>query len=120
MADLDNGVELIVGVRQDPRFGPVAMVGLGGIYTAVIPDVGTALAPVSARTAERLLRSLRGAALLSGARGRPEVDIGAAADAIACITQMAAAHPELMDVEVNPLLVLTSGVLALDARVLPR
>ena len=120
MADLDNGVELIVGVRQDPRFGPVAMVGLGGIYTEVIHDVGTALAPVSARTAERLLRSLRGAALLSGARGRPAVDIGAAAEAIACITQMAAAHPELMDVEVNPLLVLPSGVVALDARVLPR
>ena len=118
MADLTDGVEVIVGVRRDPRFGPVAMVGLGGVYTEVIHDVATALAPVSAMQAERMLRSLRGAALLMGARGRPAVDVAAAARVIALITAVAAAHPELTDVEVNPLLVRPHGALALDARLL--
>ena len=118
MADLTDGVEVIVGVRRDPRFGPVAMVGLGGVYTEVIHDVATALAPVSAMQAERMLRSLRGAALLMGARGRPAVDVAAAARVIALITAVAAAHPELADVEVNPLLVRPRGALALDARLL--
>jgi len=118
MADLTDGVEVIVGVRRDPRFGPVAMVGLGGVYTEVIQDVATALAPVSAMQAERMLRSLRGAALLMGARGRPAVDVAAAARVIALITAVAAAHPELTDVEVNPLLVRPHGALALDARLL--
>ncbi|MCX6460763.1 MAG: acetate--CoA ligase family protein [Actinobacteria bacterium] len=118
MADLTDGVEIIVGVRRDLRFGPVAMVGLGGVYTEVIHDVATALAPVSATHAERLLRSLRGAALLAGARGRPPVDVAAAAAVISTITEVAAAHPELTDVEVNPLLVRPVGALALDARLL--
>jgi succinyl-CoA synthetase beta subunit len=119
MADLSEGVELIVGVRRDPRFGPVAMVGLGGIYTEVIHDVATALAPVSAHHVERLLRSLRGSALLTGARGRRPVDVAAAARVVALVTDVAAAHPELADVEVNPLLVTPDGALALDARTLP-
>jgi hypothetical protein len=119
MADLSEGVELIVGVRRDPRFGPVAMVGLGGIYTEVIHDVATALAPVSAHHVERLLRSLRGSALLTGARGRPSVDIPEASRIVALITELAAAHPELADVEVNPLLVTPNGAQALDARTLP-
>jgi acyl-CoA synthetase (NDP forming) len=119
MADLTDGVELIVGVRQDPRFGPVALVGLGGVLTEVLRDVATVLAPVTPAAAERALRSLRGAPLLGGVRGRPAVDVAAAAAVVARVTGVAAAHPELADVEVNPLLVSPRGALALDARVLP-
>jgi hypothetical protein len=68
---------------------------------------------------ERLLRSLRGSALLTGARGRRPVDVVAAARVVALVTEVAAAHPELADVEVNPLLVTPHGALALDARTLP-
>lgn len=118
MADLTDGVELIVGVQQDPRFGPVALVGLGGVLTEVLHDVVTVLAPVTPAAAERALRSLRGAPLLVGVRGRPEVDVAAAAAVVARVTQVAAAHPELADVEINPLLVTPFGALALDARVL--
>ena len=117
MADLRNGIELIVGVQRDPRFGPVAMVGLGGIYTEVLADVAFALAPVDADTARGLLENLRAAALLRGVRGRPPVDIGAAATAIAAITATAAAHPEIAELEVNPLLVTPDGALGLDARI---
>jgi succinyl-CoA synthetase beta subunit len=117
MADLHNGIELIVGVRSDPRFGPVAMVGLGGIYTEVLADVVFALAPVDATTARQMLENLRGAALLRGVRGRPPVNLGAAATAIAAITAAAAAHPEIAELEVNPLLVTPDGALGLDARI---
>jgi acyl-CoA synthetase (NDP forming) len=119
MADLTDGVELIVGIRQDPRFGPVALVGLGGVLTEVLCDVVTLLAPVTPAAAERGLRSLRGAPILTGVRGRPAVDVAAAAAVVARVTEVAAAHPELADVEVNPLLVTPRGALALDARVLP-
>ncbi|MCX5402992.1 acetate--CoA ligase family protein [Streptomyces sp. NBC_00335] len=116
MADLSDGVELIVGVNRDPRFGPVAMVGLGGVLTETLRDVAFALAPVPARRAEELLRGLRSAALLAGVRGRPALDVAAAAAVIERITTVAAAHPEIAELEVNPLLVRPDGALALDAR----
>ncbi|WP_407547932.1 acetate--CoA ligase family protein [Streptomyces sp. Pv4-95] len=118
MADTTDGVELIVGVNHDPRFGPVAMVGLGGVLTEALHDVAFALAPVPAERAEQLLAGLRTSALLKGVRGRPAVDIAAAAAAVERITTFAAAHPEITEIEVNPLLVRPDGALALDARAL--
>jgi acyl-CoA synthetase (NDP forming) len=118
MAPIDEGVELIIGCRQDPRFGPVLLVGLGGVYTELLRDVRTALAPVDAAHVETLLHELRGAPLLTGMRGRAALDIGAAVRAAAALSSFAAAHPEVAEVEVNPLLVLPRGALALDARII--
>ncbi|OPF83910.1 CoA-binding protein [Streptomyces antioxidans] len=117
MADPRDGVELIVGVRRDPRFGPVAMLGLGGVTTEVLRDVAFALAPLTPGQARELLDRLRSAALLHGVRGRPAVDLDALAHAIAAITGMAAAHPEIAELEVNPLLATPRGCQGLDARV---
>ncbi|MFF7041353.1 acetate--CoA ligase family protein [Streptomyces massasporeus] len=116
MADLTDGIELIVGVNRDPRFGPVAMVGLGGILAEALRDVAFTLAPVPADRAATLLRGLRTATLLDGVRGKPPVDVDAAAKAIETITAFAAAHPEIAELEVNPLLVRPDAVLALDSR----
>jgi hypothetical protein len=116
MLDTSSGVELIVGVRRDERFGPVAMVGIGGVLTEVLDDVATALAPVDAPRARELLLSLRSAALLTGVRGRPPVDLTALAEQVALITRLACAHPEVVDLEVNPLLATAEGAVALDAR----
>jgi acyl-CoA synthetase (NDP forming) len=116
MAPLADGVELILGCRWDARFGPLLTVGIGGLYTEVLADSRTALAPVDERTAARLLLELRGAALLRGARGRPPLDVPAAARAAAALSRFAAAHPEVAAVEVNPLLVLSQGAVGLDAR----
>jgi acetate---CoA ligase (ADP-forming) len=120
MAPVDGGVELLVGCRWDARFGPVALVGLGGVFTEVLKDVAVALAPVDDSTARELLLSLRAAPLLRGARGRRAVDLDAAAATVAALSRVAAAHPEIAEIEVNPLLALPEGVLGLDARAVLR
>jgi acyl-CoA synthetase (NDP forming) len=114
--DGSEGVELIVGCRRDPRFGPVLLVGLGGVFAEVLKDVAAALAPATPGQAEALLLSLRGAALLTGARGRPPLDVRAAAEACAALSLVAAEHPELDELEINPLLVTPEAATGLDAR----
>ena len=117
MADLGAGVELIVGSVRDRTFGPVLMVGLGGVQAEVLADTACALAPVGVDQAMQLLLSLRGAALLTGFRGSKPVDLDALAAAVSALSHVAAAHPELSELEINPLLAGPSGALALDARV---
>ena len=109
-------MELIVGCRRDPAFGLMLVIGLGGISAEILRDTAVALGPVDALTAETLLLTLRGSSLLQGARGKRPLDLARAADFAARLSLLAAAHPELADVEVNPLLVLPDRVMALDAR----
>jgi acetate---CoA ligase (ADP-forming) len=117
MAPREAGAELLIGVRRDRAFGPIALVGLGGVYTELIRDVAVALAPVTELAALAMIRSLRGAPLLLGIRGRPQLDIQAAARALARLSYFSASRDDIDELEVNPLLVLTEGVLALDARI---
>jgi len=116
MAPLDAGVELILGCHWDERFGPLLTVGVGGVYTELFADTRTVFAPVDEALAERLILELRGAPLLCGARGRPPLDVAAAARAAAALSRFAAAHPEVAAAEVNPLLVFPQGAVGLDAR----
>ncbi len=116
MADTAGGVELLVGCVRDPRFGPVVVVGLGGIHAEILTDFAAAVAPVVAEEAEALLRVLRGAPLLTGARGRVPVDLAAAARAVAALSEVAASHPAAAELEVNPLLATPAGAWGLDAR----
>jgi acetate---CoA ligase (ADP-forming) len=120
MAPLAEGIELIVGARRDPRFGPLVLVGAGGLYAEVLADVAVALAPVGEDEAEDLVRSLRATPLLTGARGRPPLDVVAAARAAAALSRVAAERPEIAELEINPLLVTPDGALGLDARVVLR
>ncbi len=116
MAPLRDGVELLIGTRWDPRFGPVTLAGSGGVYAEILDDTAVALAPVDVAGAEAMLHRLRAAPLLKGARGRPALHIASAAAALSALSHVAAAHPELSELEVNPLLVTPAGALALDAR----
>jgi acyl-CoA synthetase (NDP forming) len=90
---------------------------MGGLYAELMGDLALALAPVDEAGAERLILSLRAAPLLSGARGRPPLDVRAAAAATAALSRVAAEHPEIDEIEINPLLVLSEGALGLDARI---
>ena len=118
MADLSAAVELIVGVRRDPTFGPIVLVGIGGVYTELLKDTRCALGPVTAEQARALLLSLRGSALLTGFRGKAPLDVDAAAELVATLSAYAAEHPEIGEIECNPIAVTPTGVVALDARII--
>ncbi|RPH84857.1 MAG: CoA-binding protein, partial [Candidatus Rokuibacteriota bacterium] len=112
-------IEVIVGARRDPHFGAVVMVGLGGIAVEILNDVALASAPVSPERARALIAALRGAPLLTGARGRPPVDVTAIADVVSRVSWLAAdLGPRLGDLEVNPLVVRRhgDGATAVDGR----
>lgn len=115
MAAAPHSVELIAGVRRDAAFGPVLMAGIGGVHAELHGDTALALAPLTPEHAGDLLRSLRHAPLLAGWRGAPAVDLDAVAHALCALARAAAEHPELAEIEVNPLLVHPGGALALDA-----
>jgi acetate---CoA ligase (ADP-forming) len=117
MVSLADGVELLIGARWDARFGPIALAGSGGIHAEILRDTQVALAPVDEHRAEAMLRALRVAPLLTGARGRPPLDIAAAAAALAALSRVAAAHPDCRELEINPLLLTAHGATALDARI---
>lgn len=117
-----GGVELIAGVSRDPVFGPVVMVGLGGIYAEILKDVAVQVAPVSEDEALRMIRSLRMFPLLDGARGQPKADVAAAARTVARLSEFACRHVnDVAEIDMNPILVKPEGegVLVLDALMVP-
>jgi acetyl-CoA synthetase (ADP-forming) len=111
--------EVIVGIRRDEQFGPIVIVGLGGIAVEILNDVAVAVAPVSAQRVRAMIAGLRTAPLFSGARGRPPLDVAAIARAVERISWLACdLGPRLVDLEVNPLIVRANagGVVAVDGR----
>jgi acetyl-CoA synthetase (ADP-forming) len=114
-----NGVELIVGAKWDAQFGPVVMVGAGGVLVELLRDVQVALAPVTPATARALLERLRAWPLLAGTRGRIPADVDALVNVMVRVGWLAATlGPRLVELDINPLLVRNAGdgVVALDAR----
>jgi succinyl-CoA synthetase beta subunit len=111
-----KGVELVLGAVRDPQFGPVVMVGLGGIYVEILADVAMRLAPVDRGEARRMLDELALAPALKGARGRPPVNLDAVADAIARLAALVAACPDIAELEINPLVATEDGVTGIDLR----
>jgi acyl-CoA synthetase (NDP forming) len=109
-----TGLELVVGATREPGYGPVVMVGLGGIHVEVLGDVRFALAPVTEAEAVGLLRSLRGAALLDGVRGAPPVDVAAVARLVVLAGQLLVDTPELTELDLNPVLADADGCVAVD------
>jgi len=118
-----EGVETILGVVQDPVFGPVVMFGLGGVFVETLRDVTFRAAPFGREEALRMIGEVKGAALLRGTRGRPLADIDALADALAALSRLAAARrDDFAAIDVNPFLVRREGrgAVALDALIIPR
>ena len=113
------GRELIVGINRDATFGPLLMVGLGGVYVEVLKDVTFALCPVSTKRAKEMLASLTGYALLRGVRGEQSADLDAAADIISRVSWMAVLLPDVIELDINPVIVLNrgQGAVAADIRI---
>lgn len=116
-----KGVEIIVGTMTDATFGPMVMVGLGGITTELFRDVVYRPAPVSAEEAGAMLAGLKAAPLLSGFRGAAKADVSALARLIADVSVLAARHAkEIAEIELNPVLVHPEGLTIVDALVVGR
>ena len=112
-----QGVELVVGGIRDPQFGPVVLAGLGGILVEARDDVALAVAPVDEAAATALLRSLRGSAVLDGLRGQPAVDLRAVAGVIVRVGRLLADVPEILELDLNPVLAAGRGCVAVDWRI---
>lgn len=115
---MNGGVECIMGINRDPVFGPIAMFGLGGVFVEVLKDVVLRRCPFGPDVAEQMIRSIKGAPLLLGARGRPVADIAALAQALSQLSAFAvAAGPRLQSIDLNPVLAMPhgQGVYAVDA-----
>ncbi|MSP68618.1 MAG: CoA-binding protein [Alphaproteobacteria bacterium] len=111
----DSGAEMVIGVSQDPVFGPVVMVGLGGIFVEVLKDVAFAAAPMTAAEAEVLLASLRGGRILDGVRGRAAADRASLRDLLVRVSLLAAAAgPRLAELDLNPVMAGPRGAAAAD------
>lgn len=120
---ITDGIETILGVVDDPTFGPVVMFGLGGIFVEVLKDVTYRLAPFGLETAHEMIREIRGAAMLDGVRGAAPADVDALAQALVALSNVAAEHRGGFDsIEINPFLVRPQGLgaAALDALITER
>ncbi|MFU8773031.1 MAG: acetate--CoA ligase family protein, partial [Anaerolineales bacterium] len=115
-----GGRELILGGRQDPQFGAVVLLGLGGIFVEVFKEVVVRVAPISKEDAWEMIESLRGAKILKGVRGQKPADLEAVVDALLRISQLLCDFPEIKELDINPLRVYVEGkgCQALDARII--
>jgi len=115
-----KGLEVIIGMKRDPAFGPMMMFGSGGVMVELFKDVGFGVAPLTPTQAMDMVESTKTGMLLNGYRGSPQYDIGAVVDTIGRLSRIALDHPLISEIEINPLLVLEKGkgALVLDARMI--
>lgn len=111
------GTEVIVGMTTDPQFGPVMMFGLGGIMVEVLKDVSFRIVPLTERDAAQMIDEIKGHAVLEGVRGQPPVDKAALCDAILKVAAFVEQHPEVQEIDLNPMFAYADGAIAVDARI---
>jgi acyl-CoA synthetase (NDP forming) len=115
---IPGGIEIILGVKNDPQLGPMLLVGMGGIFTELLRDVAIAPCPVNRKDAGLMLRSLKSYRLLEGYRGAPPADVGALEEMMVGLSRFTAANRDtIAEMELNPVLVRESGAVAVDALV---
>jgi len=114
-----GGIEVIVGMNRDPQFGPLVMFGLGGIYVEALKDVAFRIAPFSWEEANEMVQEIRSFKLLIGLRGQPRSDIEALADTLLIVSQLVTDFPEIVEMDINPLIVFEEGkgIMGIDMRI---
>jgi acyl-CoA synthetase (NDP forming) len=111
------GVETIVGVTQDPSFGPLVLFGLGGVTAELLGDRALQIVPITDEDARRIVRSLRGSPLLFGYRGRPAVDVAGLEDLVLRVGRLADELPQVSEMDLNPVVVSETGAIVIDAKI---
>jgi len=112
------GVEVIIGMTKDPQFGPVLMFGLGGVLVEVLRDVAFRLVPLEPKDARELVREIKGFPILQGYRGAPPADLAALEALILKLSAFIEAHPEIDELDLNPVFAYPDSAIAVDARVI--
>ncbi len=112
-----EGTEVIVGMTTDPQFGQVMMFGLGGIMVEVLKDVSFRLVPLAETDAAQMLDEIKGSAVLKGIRGAPPADREALKSVILRVAEFVEQHPEVQELDLNPMMAYADGALAVDARI---
>ena len=120
MSQVAAGIEVIVGARRDPTFGPVVMFGLGGVLVEAMESVAMRICPVDETMALEMMAEIRGGRLLSGYRGSPPVDRKALAEVIVRVARLVEDHPEIVELDLNPVIAGAEGAVAVDARIARR
>ncbi|MDD2901409.1 MAG: acetate--CoA ligase family protein [Syntrophales bacterium] len=115
-----GALEVILGIITDPQYGPVLMFGLGGVQTEIYQDVAFCLLPAEDEELVALMKKVKGYPLLAGFRGRPRLDTEALLEAMKALARYAFKHPELDQIELNPLLLYPQGLFAVDVRIFSR
>lgn len=114
---VEPGIEILLGITHDPSFGPLVLFGLGGVTAELLADHALRLVPVTDEDAHELVRSLRGSRLFFGYRGRPAVDVAALEDLILRVGVLAEEIQEIAEMDLNPVVVSPTGVLAIDVKI---
>ena len=107
--------EVMIGMHRDPSFGPAVMFGLGGIFTEILQDVTFRIAPLRKKDARDMLRSIRGTKILDEVRGMPAVDRDILCHALMAVGQIALDHPNIEEIDINPLIIRGTSPIAVDA-----
>ncbi len=114
---VSGGVEIILGAKRDPAFGPVVLVGPGGIYVEILKENAIRVAPISRYEAEEMISELKASAILRGARGKKALDVKALVDALLRLSQLMIDFPEIEGIDINPVIVREKGAVVVDARI---
>ena len=112
-----TGTEVIVGMSKDPQFGPVMMFGLGGIFVEVLKDVAFRIVPLEPKDASQMIREIKGFPVLEGVRGQLPADLAALEKLVLKVSEFVEAHPEIDELDLNPVFAYSDGALAVDARI---
>jgi acetyl-CoA synthetase (ADP-forming) len=110
--------EVIVGATKDPQFGPALMFGLGGIFVEVLKDVTFRIAPITESDAREMITEVKAYPILKGFRGQPPADIDAIAKILLSTSKLVMEHPEIKELDLNPIIVYEKGAKTVDARVI--
>jgi acyl-CoA synthetase (NDP forming) len=113
----EPGIEVILGMSTDAQFGPVLMFGLGGVLVEVLKDVAFRIVPITERDAAQMVREIKGFPVLQGHRGQEPADVGALEQLLLKLSSFIEAHPEVADIDLNPVFAYAKGAVAVDARI---